>query len=65
MLRGGVASPLDLARRHTRLDEQQLEHLQRLMASWGMLADLSFSDLLLLVPVARERDGQRGHRPEG
>ncbi|MGH9155522.1 MAG: sensor histidine kinase [Acidimicrobiales bacterium] len=25
-------------------------HLQRLMAVWGMLADLSFSDLLLFVP---------------
>jgi two-component sensor histidine kinase len=47
-----VASPLDLARRHTRLEGDQLEHLQRLMASWGMLADLSFSDLLLLAPVA-------------
>ncbi len=26
-------------------------HLKRLVASWGMLADLSFSDLLLYVPI--------------
>ena len=29
-------------------------HLQRLMASWGMLADLCISDLLLLVPFPDE-----------
>ena len=29
-------------------------HLQRLMASWGMLADLCISDLLLLLPFADE-----------
>jgi two-component sensor histidine kinase len=50
-VRREMASPLDLARRRTGLDREQLEHLQRLMASWGMLADLSFSDLLLLVPA--------------
>jgi two-component system, sensor histidine kinase PdtaS len=63
VLRGGVAGPLDLVRRHTRLEGEQLEHLQRLMASWGMLADLSFSDLLLLAPVAdAEKDEPN---PEG
>ncbi|MGH9205930.1 MAG: histidine kinase N-terminal domain-containing protein, partial [Acidimicrobiales bacterium] len=40
------------------LDVDALEHLQRLMGSWGMLADLSFSDLLLVVPVEGS-DGSR------
>jgi two-component sensor histidine kinase len=53
-----VATPAELARRYTRLTQGQLEHLQRLMATWGMLADLCFSDLLLFVPVVRsEGDG--------
>ena len=32
-------------------------HLQRLMAVWGMLADLSFSDLLLFVPHGDPAEG--------
>lgn len=31
------------------------EHLQRLVAAWGMLADFCFADLLLFTPI----DGQR------
>jgi two-component sensor histidine kinase len=45
-----VATPSDLAKLHTRLDRDDLAHLQRLMGEWGMLADFSFSDLLLYVP---------------
>ncbi len=30
----------------------QLGHLQRLLGTWGILADLSFSDLVLLAPMA-------------
>ena len=41
----------ELARQHTDLDLPSLGHLQRLMASWGMLSDLCFADLLLFVPV--------------
>ena len=33
-------------------------HLERLVASWRPLADLSFADLLLLAPIA----GEEGHR---
>lgn len=29
-----------------------VEHLQRLVGSWAILSDLSFSDLLLFVPTA-------------
>jgi two-component system, sensor histidine kinase PdtaS len=46
-----VPTPAELAQSHTGLGPEELEHLQRLLGSWGVLADLSFSDLLLLVPV--------------
>jgi two-component system, sensor histidine kinase PdtaS len=48
----------DLARSHTDLNDIDLLHLQRLVASWSLLADLSFADLLLFVPV-RAGDGDR------
>lgn len=33
------------------LDDADLVHLQRLTSSWGMLADLCFSDLVLYAPL--------------
>jgi len=54
-----VAVPLfELARSRTTLDEDQLRHVQRLVASWQPLADLCFSDLLLLAPT--DPDSERG-----
>src|SRR4051794_9600175 len=47
-----MATLAELARMHTRLDGPELGQLQRLMGSWGMLADLCFADLLLFVPVS-------------
>jgi two-component sensor histidine kinase len=38
----------------TGLPRRHAEHLRRLIASWQVLADLSFSDLLLYVKVAGE-----------
>jgi two-component sensor histidine kinase len=49
-----VASLAELLRVHTRLDASRQGHLQRLVASWGPLADLCFADLLLFVPVTGE-----------
>ncbi len=46
-----MPTPAELAQSHTDLKPEELEHLQRLLGSWSVLADLSFSDLLLLVPV--------------
>ena len=46
-----MPTPAELAASHTDLKSEELEHLQRLLGSWSVLADLSFSDLLLLVPV--------------
>jgi two-component sensor histidine kinase len=54
-----VAIPLfELARSNTALAGGALRHTQRLVASWQALADLCFSDLLLLAPI----EGEQGHR---
>ena len=46
-----MAGLFELARENTRLDDEQIDHLQRLAGSWGLLADLCFADLLLVAPV--------------
>jgi two-component sensor histidine kinase len=53
-----VTTLVELAQTHTGVTGDQLAHLQRLVASWNVLADLSFADLLLLVPI----EGEEGHR---
>jgi two-component sensor histidine kinase len=45
----------ELVREQTSLDRDQTAHLNRLVSEWGMLADLSFSDLLLYVPAGPGR----------
>jgi two-component sensor histidine kinase len=47
-----VSTPGELAAQHTALDGDALAHLQRLLGTWGALADLSLSDLLLMAPTA-------------
>lgn len=44
----------DLVRRHTALDDEDLDWLHALVSDWQLLADLSFADLILWVPL---RDG--------
>jgi two-component system, sensor histidine kinase PdtaS len=46
----------DLLGDRTGLDDEAVNHLQLLLADWQILADLSFADLLLLVPFV-EDDG--------
>ena len=46
-----MATLAELATQRTSLDEPVVDHLLRLTASWSLLADLSFSDLLLLTRV--------------
>jgi two-component sensor histidine kinase len=46
-----VTTPAEIAARHTDLDGAGFAHLQRVLGAWGILADLSFSDMLLLVPT--------------
>jgi len=45
----GVASLAEIVRTRSRLSPPELVHLQRLVASWNLLADFCFSDLLLFV----------------
>ncbi|HEX4490138.1 MAG TPA: sensor histidine kinase [Acidimicrobiia bacterium] len=49
---------LPIALSRTELNAKQLDHVLRLAGTWRPLADLSFSDLLLLAPIAEEA----GHR---
>ncbi len=55
-----MPSLAELARVQTSLGEDDVAHLQRLVASWGLLADLCFADLLLFAPVADDHDGDDG-----
>ncbi len=41
----------ELVRDHSHLNHDQITHLNHLVSEWGVLADLSFSDLLLYVPA--------------
>ncbi len=45
-----MASLAEIVRKQSRLTLAEIVHLQRLVASWNMLADFCFSDLLLFVP---------------
>jgi two-component sensor histidine kinase/PAS domain-containing protein len=56
-----VPTPGELAQYHTSLKPDELDHLQRLLGSWSLLADLSFSDLLLLVPTSGAPAGTPPH----
>jgi len=41
----------ELLAEHTRLSGDAVEHLQRVVAEWQLLADMSFADFLLWVPL--------------
>jgi two-component system, sensor histidine kinase PdtaS len=51
-----ATTPEELANKLTSLQGPDLEHLLALQESWGILADLSFSDLLLCAPMRLEPD---------
>lgn len=42
----------ELCAKFTKLDEGAVDHLQHLVASWGLVADLAFADLVLYSPTA-------------
>ena len=46
-----MSTPGEIAERYTDLNPEGLARLQRLLGVWSVLADLSFSDLLLLTAV--------------
>ena len=49
-----MASLAEIASTQTTLTDPQIAHLNRLTTSWGVVADLCFSDLLLFVPTDDE-----------
>ncbi len=51
---GSVPTLTDLARTYTSLSGPDLEWLHSLVSDWQLLADLSFADLILWVPVRAE-----------
>jgi len=53
-----MTTVVEVARARTALFPADLAHVERLVANWRPLADLSFSDLCLLAPIA----GEEGHR---
>ncbi|MDF2977778.1 MAG: putative two-component system sensor kinase, partial [Actinomycetospora sp.] len=56
--RGRPVSTLsNLLAAHTALTGAAVAHLQRVVAEWQLLADLSFADFLLWVPVDTQRSG--------
>mgnify|MGYP002682801549 CR=1 FL=1 len=59
-----VASLAELVRNQTPLAPAQTMHLQRLVASWNMLADFCFSDLVLFVPVSNHPSVDSGAHAE-
>jgi two-component sensor histidine kinase len=52
----------ELLAEHTRLTGEAVEHLQRVVAEWQLLADMSFADFLLWVPLTRS---EKPTRPGG
>ena len=52
-----MASLAELAQQHTKLREEDVEQLLRLTTSWSLLADLSFSDMVLMAPE-KESDNE-------
>ena len=42
----------DLLARHSKLSAEAVEHLQRVVAEWQLLADMSFADFLIWIPLA-------------
>ena len=46
---------IELAHEHTDLEQGAVEHLAALVSEWGMLADFCFADMLLYIPVGKER----------
>ncbi|CAN5445602.1 PAS domain-containing sensor histidine kinase [soil metagenome] len=55
-----MASLAEIVRKQSRLTLAEIVHLQRLVASWNMLADFCFSDLLLFVPISGTIDTPEG-----
>ena len=57
-----MATLSELISENSNLKPNEVEHLSELVAEWRLLADLSFADLLLWLPIRRdERSWPEGH----
>ena len=57
-----MATLSELISENSNLKANEVEHLSELVAEWRLLADLSFADLLLWLPIRRdERSWPEGH----
>ena len=57
-----MATISDLITENSDLNANEVEHLSELVAEWRLLADLSFADLLLWLPIRRdEKSWPEGH----
>ncbi|MFT7473205.1 MAG: two-component sensor histidine kinase [Verrucomicrobiales bacterium] len=45
-----MASPIEIARHVAGFDAASVEHMQRLIRTWGLLSDLGLGDVLVLAP---------------
>src|SRR5581483_11876375 len=52
-----MATLAELLRDRAVVPAPVVEHLQRLVGTWGILSDLSFSDMLLFAPAAGGQGG--------
>lgn len=55
--RSQISTLSELIAEESNLSEREVEHLHRLVASWQLIADLSFADLLLWCPIATQGGG--------
>ncbi|MDT7700142.1 MAG: two-component system, sensor histidine kinase PdtaS, partial [Pseudonocardiales bacterium] len=51
-----VSTLSDLLAEHTHLPGDAVDHLQRVVAEWQLLADMSFADFLLWIPLPQDAD---------
>lgn len=51
-----MASPTEIARQIAGFGDPQVEHMQRLIRTWGLLADLALGDVLVMAPSAADPD---------
>lgn len=57
-----MATLSELISENSNLNSNEVEHLAELVAEWRLLADLSFADLLLWLPIRRdEKSWPEGH----
>ncbi|MFN7802229.1 MAG: histidine kinase N-terminal domain-containing protein, partial [Actinomycetes bacterium] len=57
-----MATLSELISENSNLKANEVEHLSELVAEWRLLADLSFADLLLWLPIRRdEKSWPAGH----